>query len=191
MKTFSAGTSAARRDTRPAARVQRDRPRPGRRLRDQQRHERRVLERARPAAESSSGPFFFNLSTAGVRSPKEFFAMTAGMELTFNWHYPDPKHIDVFSPGGCPCARRSTGPADEGNGQYEWRGWLRSAFAPPCRGPYRAALIVNWNNKPAAAFRGRRQQLVVRLRAARRDAEQGRRGEARARAHSGKRLSAR
>jgi acyl-homoserine lactone acylase PvdQ len=93
------------------------------------------------------------LSTAGVHSPQEFFDTMSTFELTFNWFYADSKHIATYSSGRLPLrpAGVNSGLPTNGNGSYEWRGWLGANSHPHAVDPPGGA-IVNWNNKPAAAF---------------------------------------
>ncbi len=93
------------------------------------------------------------MSTGAVHSPKEFFATMGGFELTFNWFYADSKHIAMYSSGRLPLRAPGVdgGLPTNGNGQYEWRGWLSAAAHPHVVDPASGA-IVNWNNKPSAGF---------------------------------------
>ncbi len=93
------------------------------------------------------------LSTGGVHSPDEFFKTMSGFELTFNWFYADSKHIAMYSSGRLPLRgpNVNSGLPTNGNGSYEWRGWLAPMSHPHVVDPS-SGTIVNWNNKPAAAF---------------------------------------
>ncbi len=93
------------------------------------------------------------MSTGGVHSPHEFHEVMAGFELTFNWFYADSKHIAMYSSGRMPLRAPGVNPGlpTNGNGSYEWRGWLAPMSHPHVIDPPSGA-IVNWNNKPAAAF---------------------------------------
>jgi len=96
---------------------------------------------------------FQTLSTGRVRTPQQFFSTMSGFDLTFNWFYADSKHIAMYSSGRLPI--RAPGVDDglptNGNGSYEWRGWLGPLSHPHVVDPP-SGEIVNWNNKPAAAF---------------------------------------
>ena len=96
---------------------------------------------------------FQTLSTGGVRSPQDFIRTMSGFELTFNWFYADSKHIAMYSSGRLPQRAPGVNPAlpTNGNGSYEWRGWLPALAHPNVVDPPSGA-IVNWNNKPAAGF---------------------------------------
>jgi acyl-homoserine lactone acylase PvdQ len=96
---------------------------------------------------------FQTLSTGGVHSPQQFFKTMSGFDLTFNWFYADSKHIATFSSGRLPLrpAGVNSGLPANGNGSYDWRGWLASNSHPHVVDPP-SGQIVNWNNKPARAF---------------------------------------
>lgn len=93
------------------------------------------------------------LTEAGVRSPQQFFATMSAFELTFNWFYADSKHIAMYSSGRLPLRAPGVNPGllTNGNGRYDWRGFLAPPKHPRVVDPP-SGQIVNWNNKPAAAF---------------------------------------
>ena len=96
---------------------------------------------------------FQKMSSGTVHTPQEFFNTMAGFELTFNWFYADSKHIAMYSSGRLPLRAPGVDPGlpTNGNGSYEWRGWLAPMAHPHVVDPPSGA-IVNWNNKPAAGF---------------------------------------
>ncbi len=96
---------------------------------------------------------FQTLSTGAVRTPQQFFDTMSKFELTFNWFYADSKHIATYSSGRLPIRAAGVDPGlpTNGNGSYEWRGWLAPMAHPHVVDPASGA-IVNWNNKPAAGF---------------------------------------
>jgi acyl-homoserine lactone acylase PvdQ len=96
---------------------------------------------------------FQALSTGAVHSPQQFFDTMSKFELTFNWFYADSKHIAMYSSGRLPLRSPNVngGLPTNGNGSYEWRGWLGPMSHPHVVDP-KSGQIVNWNNKPAAAF---------------------------------------
>jgi acyl-homoserine lactone acylase PvdQ len=96
---------------------------------------------------------FQKMSTGAVKTPQEFFKTMAGFELTFNWFYADSKHIAMYSSGRLPLRAPGVNPGlpTNGNGSYEWRGWLAPMSHPHVLDPA-SGEIVNWNNKPAAGF---------------------------------------
>ncbi len=97
-----------------------------------------------------SASFFFDLSTAAVRSAKEFIAAAGAMELTFNWHYLDQRDIAVVTSGRLPIRPATVDPGlpTRGTGDYEWKGFLPLAGHAQQINP-KAGVILNWNNKHA------------------------------------------
>ena len=112
-----------------------------------------ALDRSTRGRELLGALAFQTLSTGGVHSPQEFFKAMGGFELTFNWFYADSKHIAMYSSGRLPlrAAGVNGGLPTNGNGNYEWHGWLAPPAHPHVVDPPGGA-IVNWNNKPAAGF---------------------------------------
>jgi acyl-homoserine lactone acylase PvdQ len=96
---------------------------------------------------------FQALSTGAVRTPRQFFDTMSKFELTFNWFYADSKHIAMYSSGRLPIRASGVDPGlpTNGDGSYEWRGFLAPMAHPHLVDPASGA-IVNWNNKPAAGF---------------------------------------
>jgi acyl-homoserine lactone acylase PvdQ len=111
------------------------------------------LDRSTRGRELLAAIPFQVLSTGGVHSPQQFFGTMSKFELTFNWFYADSKHIATYSSGRLPLrnANVNGGLPTNGNGSYEWRGWLGPMSHPRVVDP-KSGQIVNWNNKPAAAF---------------------------------------
>jgi len=112
-----------------------------------------ALERSTRGRELLGAIPFQALSTGAVRSPQDFFKTMSGFDLTFNWFYADSKHIAMYSSGRLPLRAPGVngGLPTNGNGDYEWRGWLAPmahvhVLDPP------SGEIVNWNNKPGAGF---------------------------------------
>lgn len=93
------------------------------------------------------------LTEGGVHDPQQFFATMSKFELTFNWFYADSKHIAVYSSGRLPLRAPGVNPGlpTNGNGAYDWRGFLAPLKHPHAVDPP-SGQIVNWNNKPAAGF---------------------------------------
>ena len=112
-----------------------------------------ALDRSTRGRELLSAIPLETLSTAGVHSPQEFFDTMSKFELTFNWFYADATHIAMYSSGRLPlrAAGVDSGLPTNGNGSYEWRGWLAPLAHPHVVDPP-SGEIVNWNNKPAAGF---------------------------------------
>jgi acyl-homoserine lactone acylase PvdQ len=111
------------------------------------------LARSTRGRELLSAIPFQELTTDAVHDPASFFAAMGKFELTFNWMYADSKHIAFYSSGRLPLRADGVngGLPTNGDGDYEWRGFLAAGAhahgADPARGT-----IVNWNNKPAAEF---------------------------------------
>ena len=110
-------------------------------------------ERSTRGRELLSAIPFQTLSTGGVQTPQQFFRTMSGFDLTFNWFYADSKHIAMYSSGRLPLRAPGVNPGlpTNGNGSYEWRGWLAPLAHPHVVDP-KSGAIVNWNNKPAAGF---------------------------------------
>ena len=112
------------------------------------------------------GAIPFQKMSTGARAHRRRSSSTtmAGFELTFNWFYADSKHIAMYSSGRLPLRAPGVDPGlpTNGDGSYEWRGWLAPMAHPHVVDPASGA-IVNWNNKPAAGFARRGRQLLVRL----------------------------
>lgn len=112
-----------------------------------------ALDRSTRGRELLAGIPFQTLTSGDVRSPQQFFAAMSGFDLTFNWFYADSKHVAMYSSGRLPLRNPSVDPGlpTNGNGSYDWRGWLAPAAHPHVVDPA-SGRIVNWNNKPAAGF---------------------------------------
>jgi acyl-homoserine lactone acylase PvdQ len=112
-----------------------------------------ALDRSTRGRELLAAIPFQMLSTAAVKTPQQFFSTMSGFELTFNWFYADSAHIAVYSSGRLPLRAPGVNPAlpTNGNGSYEWRGFLAANAHPHAVDPA-SGQIVNWNNKPAAGF---------------------------------------
>jgi len=112
-----------------------------------------TLDRSTRGRELLSAIPFQTLSTGGVHSPAQFFRTMSAFDLTFNWFYADSKHIATYSSGRLPLRNPNVNPGlpTNGSGAYDWRGWLAPNSHPHVVDPA-SGQIVNWNNKPAAAF---------------------------------------
>jgi acyl-homoserine lactone acylase PvdQ len=111
------------------------------------------LDRSTRGRELLAAIPFQTLSTGGVHSPQDFVKTMAGFDLTFNWFYADSKHIAMYSSGRLPLRNANVNPGlpTNGDGSYEWKGWLAPnahvhAVDPP------GGQIVNWNNDPGDSF---------------------------------------
>ncbi len=94
-----------------------------------------------------------DLSTGAVHSPKTFFAAAAKSPQTFNSFYIDNKHIAEFTSGRLPVRPANVDPGllTNGDGSYEWKGYISAKAHPHGMDPKRGR-IVNWNNNVAKGF---------------------------------------
>src|SRR3954471_15629903 len=93
------------------------------------------------------------ISTGKVKSPKTFYAAAAKSPQTFNSFYIDSKHIAEYTSGLQPIRPASVDPGllTNGNGNYEWKGFI-SAKAHPHGADPKSGRIVNWNNNIAKGY---------------------------------------
>jgi acyl-homoserine lactone acylase PvdQ len=93
------------------------------------------------------------LSTGRVHSPQSFFAAAAKSPQTFNSFYIDNKHIAEFTSGLLPKRPANVDPGllTNGNGHYEWKGYISANAHPHGKDP-KNGQIVNWNNNIAKGF---------------------------------------
>ena len=96
---------------------------------------------------------FMELNEDVPHSPQTFIRTVSKLELAFNWHYADSKHIASFSSARLPIRAPGTDPRlpTVGTGEYDWRGFATPAQHPQAIDPP-SGYIVNWNNKPARGF---------------------------------------
>lgn len=96
---------------------------------------------------------FADLNANRVRSARGFLRTMSRVELTFNWHYADDRHIAFFSSGRLPVRAPGVDPSlpTLGTGRWEWRGYLPRSRHPQAIDP-RGGILTNWNNKPARGF---------------------------------------
>jgi acyl-homoserine lactone acylase PvdQ len=97
---------------------------------------------------------FQDLSTGKVRSAETFMRAMNQSPLTFNSFYADDRDVAMFTAGRYPIRPASLDPdlLINGNGNYEYRGYLPFNRHPQGKNPPSGTLI-NWNNKPAPEFR--------------------------------------
>ncbi len=96
----------------------------------------------------------FRDATIGrVTSAQTFIKAFQRSPFTFNVAYADNKDIAMFSAGRLPVRHRQVDPRlpTNGNGRYEWRGFLAPSRHPQQINSPKGEL-VNWNNKPAPGF---------------------------------------
>jgi acyl-homoserine lactone acylase PvdQ len=96
---------------------------------------------------------FQDLNTNRVHDARSFFRAMNQLEYTFNWFYADNRDIAMFSSGRLPIRADDVGMGVPtiGTGEHEWRGF--EPLSRHVRGINpRSGVILNWNNKPGAAF---------------------------------------
>jgi len=96
---------------------------------------------------------FDALDKAQVRSAKDFVLTMNKVEFGFNWTYADDRDLAYFSSGRLPIRPASVnlGLPTNGNGEFEWRGFVPLEGHPQAIDP-RGGALTNWNNKPARGF---------------------------------------
>ncbi len=94
-----------------------------------------------------------DMSTGRVHSPATFFKAAAKSPQTFNSFYIDGRHIAEFTSGRLPIRPADVDPGllTNGNGNYEWKGYIK-ANAHPHQSDPKNGFIVNWNNNIAHGF---------------------------------------
>jgi acyl-homoserine lactone acylase PvdQ len=97
---------------------------------------------------------FRDMTLGKVRGTKSFFKSIARSPFTFNVGYADDRDIAMYSAGRLPLRDPRVDPRlpTNGNGHYEWRGFLRASKHPHQVNPP-SGLLVNWNNRPAPGWR--------------------------------------
>jgi acyl-homoserine lactone acylase PvdQ len=103
--------------------------------------------------EVASALGFVDFNTNAVHDPQSFFDSANKIDFTFNWFYADKDDIAMFSSGRLPVRdpQVDMGLPTNGNGKYEWRGFITQDAHPHGLEPADGA-ITNWNNKPAAGW---------------------------------------
>ena len=93
------------------------------------------------------------LSNGSIRTPKDFYRAANRSPQTFNSFFIDDKHIAAFTTGRLPERPKSVDPGllTNGNGKYEWRGFIGRDAHPHDADP-RDGTIVNWNQIMAPGF---------------------------------------
>ena len=94
-----------------------------------------------------------DMTEGKASTPQKFWSAANQFGFTFNWAYVSRKTTAFFTSGRLP--RRSAGLDRRlptlGNGNFEWRGFLREDEHPhDVGGPN--ALLLNWNNRSAPGF---------------------------------------
>lgn len=94
-----------------------------------------------------------DMTEGKASTPQKFFDIANQFGFTFNWAYASRNATAYFTSGRLP--RRAPGldrrlPTN-GNGKYEWRGYLsRDEHPHAVGGP--GGLLLNWNNRSAPGF---------------------------------------
>jgi hypothetical protein len=94
-----------------------------------------------------------DMTEGKASTPQKFWDAANQFGFTFNWAYASRKRTAFFTSGRLP--RRSAGLDRRlptlGNGNFEWRGFLRQDEHPhDIGGPN--GLLLNWNNRSAPGF---------------------------------------
>jgi acyl-homoserine lactone acylase PvdQ len=111
------------------------------------------VKRSTRGRELISARAFEDLNKGRVHSAKQFTQVMNQVEFGFNWTYVDNRDIAYFSSGRLPIRPASVdlGLPTNGDGEYEWRGFLSQKAHPQAINPA-GGVLVNWNNKPAHGF---------------------------------------
>ena len=111
------------------------------------------VKRSTRGRELLSARAFEDLNKGRVHSAKQFTQVMNQVEFGFNWTYVDNRDIAYFSSGRLPIRPPSVdlGLPTNGDGEYEWRGFLSQKAHPQAIDPA-GGVLVNWNNKPALGF---------------------------------------
>ncbi len=96
---------------------------------------------------------FMELDENVPTSPQTFVKTVGKIELAFNWHYADSRHIASFSSARLPLRAPGVDPQlpTVGTGAFDWRGFAPASAHPQTIDPP-SGYIVNWNNRPAQGF---------------------------------------
>jgi acyl-homoserine lactone acylase PvdQ len=95
---------------------------------------------------------FRKLTRGKVPNAKAFLKAAAVSPQTFNTFYADSKQVAQITTGKLPLRARNVdaGLPTDGQGQHEWRGFLKAKAHP--QGIVKSGVLNNWNNKPASGF---------------------------------------
>jgi acyl-homoserine lactone acylase PvdQ len=93
------------------------------------------------------------LSNGQVHDPKSFYKAAAKTPQTFNSFYIDNKHVAEYTAGLLPIRDKDVDPGllTNGNGKYEWKGFLSKSGHPQGADP-KDGTMTNWNNSVAHGF---------------------------------------
>jgi acyl-homoserine lactone acylase PvdQ len=95
---------------------------------------------------------FQRLTRGRVPNARAFFRAAAVSPQTFNTFYADSRSVAQITTGRLPVRAPGVDPGlpTDGQGDFEWRGFLNSEAHP--HGIVRSGVLNNWNNKPARNF---------------------------------------
>jgi acyl-homoserine lactone acylase PvdQ len=112
-----------------------------------------ATDRADRGQEPAGELAFSDLDSERVDSPETFYNAANELETTFNMAYLDSKSIAYFSTGLLPVPAPGTDPSlpTLGNGEYNWRGFLKEEQHPHETAPA-GEQFLSWNNKPAPGW---------------------------------------
>src|SRR3954451_5039420 len=96
---------------------------------------------------------FRDMTLGTVHSAKQFMKSFAQSPFTFNAGYVDDRDTAFYSAGLLPLRDKRVDPRlpTNGNGRFEWKGWLSAKRHAQAIGAPNGTL-VNWNNRPAASW---------------------------------------
>ncbi len=97
--------------------------------------------------------FFQRLSNGKVRNARTFMRAAAQTPQTFNSFYIDDTDNALFTSGRLPKRPKGTDPGllTNGNGDWEWRGFIKDKHHPQGVNP-KDGTMTNWNNTVARGF---------------------------------------
>ena len=95
---------------------------------------------------------FQRLTRGKVRNARAFVKIAATSPQTFNTFYADSKQVANITTGRLPLRAPGVDPGlpTDGQGDYEWRGFLKPRGNP--NAIRNKGVMNNWNNKPARGF---------------------------------------
>jgi acyl-homoserine lactone acylase PvdQ len=95
---------------------------------------------------------FQRLTRGRVRNARDFLKAAAVSPQTFNTFYADDRQIAQITTGRLPLRAPGvdSGLPTDGQGQFEWRGFLKAKAHP--QAILNGGVLNNWNNKPALGF---------------------------------------
>ncbi|MBA2348451.1 MAG: penicillin acylase family protein [Solirubrobacterales bacterium] len=114
-----------------------------------------ALSKRRSSArqETNDQLLFRRLTFGQVKTPKQLNDAAALTPQTFNSFLATDKDIAYFTSGRLPVRPAGVNPdlVTDGQGKYEWKGYLKPSQHPQDANP-KSGLLVNWNNEPAPGW---------------------------------------